>query len=145
MRPFDPLTIVGTAVTALLASDTFIAGYNWQMFESNVRAVLPRGYVNVAAASALDEAWLPESFEIEVVLEGQPKQLTSPEATSTILGHITRPDLATALDALVTDGSMIFLGRAERLRLAQSIVGEMRQFKLAFLLHGQWNVQYVPG
>ncbi len=142
-RPFDPLTKLGNAVCALLAADSFISSYGWAPFENNSAANLPRGYVNVMAQSSMHEAWLPDQFEVEIVIEGKPKQITDPEKISTVLGHVTRPDLAAALTALMTDGSLTIFGKAENLRLAQSIVGEMRQYKMTFNLFGQWNVEWV--
>jgi len=139
----DPLTLAGTALTTLLGQETLLAPYNWQPYESNVPAEGPRGYVNVNAQSALNEAYLPERLEFEIVFEGAPKTLTSAEAVAIALSHVTRWDISDALTALITDGSVTFVGRAEDLRLTQSIVGQIRQYKVGFVLFISWNVAHT--
>jgi hypothetical protein len=142
---FDPITIAHNAITALFNSDAAISGYNWRAWEdNNPHQVLPRGYVNVSTTSAMDEAALPEGFRFEVVLEAKPQVVLDANKVATVLGHITRPDLAAVLTALITDGSITFVGRSENLELSQAIVGETRQYKLMFTLFGEWNVVWTP-
>lgn len=144
-RPFDPVSKASDAMVALLAADAFIVSLNWRDWENNTdHAALPRGYVNVSGRSALDNAWLPEAFRFEIIIEAKPQVALDKEKLATVLGHITRLDLATALNALIVDGSLTFEGIAEELELSREIVGETRQYKFMFNLYGQWQVAYVP-
>jgi hypothetical protein len=141
----DPISIAHDAMTALLNADSAISLYNWRPWESNTpHANLPRGYVNVSSKSAMNEAALPQGMRFEVVIESKPQVALDPLKTAEVLGQICRSDLAAALTALITDGSITFLGRAEDLELDQSIVGETRQYKFIFMLYSEWNVIYGP-
>lgn len=144
-RPYDPCTLANEAMAGLLQADAFIAALNWRSWENNVEhATLPRGYVNVSCRSALDDADNAERFEFEVVVEAKPQTDLNREMLATILGHCIRPDLKTALTARITDGSLTFLGKPESLQINQRIAGELRVWSVTFVLHGTWNVAWIP-
>ena len=52
----DPLSNVADAFIKLLRTDTLLAAYNWQEWDSDVDAEMPRAYIAVTADAALVEA-----------------------------------------------------------------------------------------
>lgn len=141
----DPCTTIATAVKALLISDAILTAYGWQEWESDAAIVLPRGYINVAMAQELVVAGPGvEKFDIELVFEGKPKKGSPSNAVAEVLGQCKRPDLAAAIQALITDGSVVFSGGAEMLRYKQVIKGDLRTRTISFSLFGVWAVTWGP-
>lgn len=141
---FDPLTIASNALVALLQADAALSSFNWKPWDdNNPHQNLPRGFVNVSARSALDDAWMPNAFNFEVIIEAKPQVDLDANKMANLLAQITRLDLSSTLNALVTDGSLTFEGIAESLDLSRVLVGETRQYKMGFTLHGQWQVVHV--
>lgn len=145
MPILDPCSTVAAAVKALLVSDVILTAYGWQEWESDAAITQPRAYVNVAMSTELIRAEPGvQKWDIQLVFEGKPKKGSPSDAVAEALGQCKRPDLGSALQALIVDGSITFTGGAEMLRYAQTIRGDLRIRTISFSLFGTWNVVYVP-
>jgi hypothetical protein len=143
MPIIDPATKLANAIVGLFNSDPALAGYNWQSWESDVDVEQPRGFVNVNFIAALVDAASANEFQVEVVFEGKPKVASPSDAVAEVIGHISRPDIAAVLQALITDGSITLYGKAQNMRLQHQITGDLRRRTVSFVIFGHWNVAYV--
>ena len=140
----DPLTQLEDAIISWLSTNSILAQYNWQRWESDVDVAQPRGYVNVAATSDMDLAIQgPMLLEATVVLESVAKSGSQAETVAILLGMLSGLEVVGRLNAQVQDGSLVIVGPAEKPRIEQTIERELRVRRFTVTYPAVWNVVYV--
>ena len=144
----DPLSNVADAFIKLLRTDTLLAAYNWQEWDSDVDAEMPRAYIAVTADAALVEAGGPVMANVEVVLMGKPRREKLSSVMGEIYGMITDPSLHRNLNKYTmappsgnaASNLVQFYRQAETYSVLQRIEGDIRvrriSFKIAALMLG---------
>jgi hypothetical protein len=144
MTILDPITQLEDAIIAWLSTDTTLAQYHWQRWESDVTLEQPRGYVNVSVIGEWDLAIQGAVLcEAEVVLESVPKTGSQAPIVAIVLGMLGGREIIDRLNNQITDGSMKIVGPPEGARAEQAIEREIRVRRIKVTFPAIWNVVYV--
>jgi hypothetical protein len=140
----DPLTQLEDGIIAWLNTDSTIASYNWQRWESDKDVEQPRGYVNVTANGDLDLGMQgPTLLQAEVVLEGKPKRGSQAEVVAIVLAMLSGREIIDRLNNKMPDGSVAIVGPPEAARVEQAIERDVRLRRFTVIYPAIWGVVYV--
>ncbi len=127
----DFLTNVADAFIKLMRSDSLVAAYPWEEWDSDAPVQMPRAYINIEVLSALVEAGGPNTVTVEIVLEGKPKRQKLSAVMGNLWGLITDPLIYRKLNGYAA-GLVQFFKEGENLSVRQAIEGDIRVRRIRF-------------
>lgn len=141
----DPLIGLEQAIVGWLSSETILAGYNWQRWESDAPVEQPRGHVTVSATGDWDLGMQgPILLRAEIILEAKPLQVgTQAEIVAIMLAMLSGREVIGRINAQITDGSMLVIGPGENPTIAQTIERDLRVRRFFVTFPVIWGVNYV--
>lgn len=125
----DFLTNVETAWLTVIQNSAVLAAYNWERWDCDTEAKLPRGRLNLSARTSPDETPY-QRVHTEFVLEGRPKRhkfSVVMNELKTLLEELNNIDLMGACNNTVK-----FFGRAENVSEDRKVNGGLRVWTLTF-------------
>jgi hypothetical protein len=128
----DFLTNIETALLAIISNNDLLREYNWQRWDSDVEAKLPRGMMTLAAVRDPEETPY-HKVQVLVRFEGRPtKQKLSVVVNE--LKDVLEATTEAALDAASGD-TVKFIGKAVSVSQSRDIRDGLRVWTFGFIIY----------
>jgi hypothetical protein len=128
----DFLTNVETAFLSLFTANDLLREYNWQRWDSDAEAKLPRGLMGLKARRDPEDTPY-HRIEVEIRLEGRPTRQKLSVVVNE-LKDVLEATSETALSAASGD-TVQFMGRAISVSQDRPIVGGLRTWTFGFVIY----------
>ncbi len=128
----DFLTNVETAFLFVLTSNTLLAQYNWQKWDDDSEAELPRGKIGLSARREPDDTPY-HRIEVVIQFEGRPKRQKLSVVVNE-LKDVFETINTTALDA-ASGNTVKFMGHAITVAENRPITGGLRVWTFGFVIY----------